>query len=158
MLPQLIEEDIVQIDAALTALIDKCEATTVILIDKGGFVITKKGQDDQFDTTTLGALAAASFTATQAMANMLSENNFSSTYQQGENFSMLVNNVDENCLLLVVFQAHISVGMVKFYTTGIVPRIATAMSNSRNRAPDAGVDFSMLNLADTADFFKRKLE
>jgi len=113
-LPQLIEEDIRQIDGALNDLLTKSEATSALVLDKGGFLITQCGDVRRFDITTIGALAAAMYAATQGIASLVSEENFSSVYQQGENFSLLVHNVDEHCLLLVIFRAQISVGAVKY--------------------------------------------
>ena len=46
---------------------------------------------------------------------MVNEINFSSVYQQGEGFSMLVLNVDEYSLLTVIFKSRISVGAVKYF-------------------------------------------
>src|SRR5947208_16509232 len=114
-LPQLIEEDIREIDGALNDLLTKSEATSALVIDKGGFLITQCGEVRRFDFTTLGALAAAMYAATQAIASLVSEINFSSVYQQGENFSILLQNVDEHCLLVIIFKPQISVGADKYY-------------------------------------------
>ena len=68
---------------------------------------------DQFDSTSLAALSAGSYAATETIASMVQESTFSSVYQQGETHSILVLNVDEHCLLTVIFPARISVGAVK---------------------------------------------
>ena len=57
-LPQLIEEDIERLDDALRELLEKSDATTALIIDKGGFLITSQGDSRQFDTTTIAALAS----------------------------------------------------------------------------------------------------
>ncbi len=155
-LPQLIEEDMQQLDAALGDLLTRSEATSAILIDKGGFTITRQGVADRYDTTTLAALAAASFTANQAIANLINETNFASVYQQGENYSLLVNNVDEHCLLVVIFQARLSVGAVKYFAASTIRRVAAQLKRAQERAPEAGFDLSMLNLADTTAVFRKK--
>ena len=100
-LPQLIEEDIQQVDAALQDLLTQSEATAALVMDKAGFLIAQKGNTEQFDATTLGALAAGSFNANQAIAGLINEPNFSSVYQQGELYSLLVSNIDEYCLLQI---------------------------------------------------------
>src|SRR5262249_30174790 len=107
-LPQIIEEDIEVLNGALDELLSKSEAGAALIIDKGGFLITQTGNTKGFDTMTLAALSAASFAATQGIANLVNETNFSSIYQQGESFSLLVVNVDEYCLLTVVFPARVS--------------------------------------------------
>ena len=155
-LPQLIEEDIHQIDGALNDLLSKSEATSSLVIDKGGFLITQCGDTRRFDTTTLGALAAAMYAATQGIASLVSEANFSSVYQQGENFSLLVHNVDEHCLLVVIFRAQISVGAVKYYAITTISQVAQQLQTAQARSPEEGLDLSVLNIADTADLFRKK--
>jgi len=155
-LPQLIEEDIHQIDGALNDLLSKSEATSSLVIDKGGFLITQCGDTRRFDTTTLGALAAAMYAATQGIASLVSEANFSSVYQQGENFSLLVHNVDEHCLLVVIFRAQISVGAVKYYAITTISQVAQQLQAAQARSPEEGLDLSVLNIADTADLFRNK--
>lgn len=157
-LPQLLEEDVQGLDAALKDLIGKSEATSALVLDKGGFVIGESGDTRAFDTTTLGALAAAAYAATQGIASLVGEANFSSVYQQGENYSLLVNNVDEHCLLVVIFNAQISVGAVKYYAMGAITQIARQLQIARNRSPDEGIDLSILNLADAADMFTKRGE
>ncbi len=157
-LPQLLEEDVQSLDVALKDLIGKSEATSALVLDKGGFVIGECGDTRAFDTTTLGALAAAAYAATQGIASLVGEANFSSVYQQGENYSLLVNNVDEHCLLVVIFNAQISVGAVKYYAMSAISQIARQLLIARNRSPDEGIDLSILNLADAADMFTKRGE
>ena len=154
-LPQLIEEDIREIDSALLDLLQKSEATAALIIDKGGFLITKAGLTHDLDTVTLAALAAASFAATQGLAGLVSETNFYSIYQQGENYSLLVHNIDEHCLLAVVFKATISVGAVKYYAGATIKEAARQLKTARERTPEKGLDLSMLNMADPSPLFRR---
>jgi hypothetical protein len=65
-LPQLIEEDIAVLDAALGSLLVKSESVAALIIDKGGPLIIQKGDHANLDTTTMAALAAGSFCANQA--------------------------------------------------------------------------------------------
>jgi predicted regulator of Ras-like GTPase activity (Roadblock/LC7/MglB family) len=155
-LPQLLEEDIRVLSAALESLISQSEATSALVLDKGGFLIDQAGDTTMFDATTLGALAAGIFAATQGIASLVNEANFSSVYQQGESHSLLVNDIDEHCLLVVIFGAQVSVGAVKYYATTAISQVARQMEAARHRAPEEGVDLSILNLADSADLFGRK--
>ena len=155
-LPQLIEEDMRRIDGALGDLLAKSEATSALVLDKGGFLITQCGDTRRFDTTTLGALAAAMYAATQGIASLVGEIDFSSVYQQGDNCSLLVNNVDEHCLLLVIFRAQISVGAVKYYALSTIAQLAEQLRAAQARAPGEGYDLSVLNIADTADLFRKR--
>lgn len=155
-LPQLVEEDIQRLEAALRELLEKSEATTALIIDQGGFLISSYGDARQFDLTTIAALASGAYLANQTIANLVHETNFNSVYQQGERFSMFVLCVDEHCLLAVIFKAHVSVGVVKYFALPAGEKIAQQMRAAHERDPEGGLDLSVLNLADTADVFKRK--
>ena len=137
-LPQLIEEDIERLDDELRELLEKSDATTALIIDKGGFLISSQGDARQFDLTTVAALASGAYMATQTIAGLVHETNFNSVYQQGEKFSVLVTCVDDNCLLLVVFKAQVSVGAVKYFATPAVKHIALQLQIAQEREPGAG--------------------
>src|SRR5689334_19186689 len=156
-LPQLIEEDISELNSALQELLIKSDAGVTLIIDKGGFIITQCGRGHEFDTMTLAALSAASYAATEGIAQVIGEPNFSSVYQQGETFSLLVNNVDQFCLLAVIFKATLSVGAVKYYATDTIKKIAAQLESAVKRDPHQGLDLSMLNMADPSSVFKKKV-
>jgi predicted regulator of Ras-like GTPase activity (Roadblock/LC7/MglB family) len=156
-LPQLLEEDIQQLDDVLRELLEHSDATTALIIDKGGFLITQQGDARQFDLTTIAALASGAFMANQTIANLVHETSFNSVYQQGEKFSMFAICVDEHCLLVVIFKASVSVGVVKYFAAPAVEKTARQLKAAQQRDPSAGLDLSMLNLADPSEVFKRKM-
>ena len=153
-LPQLIEEDIHKLNDLLHEFIASTDSTAALIIDKGGFLITHQGDAKNFDFTTIGALASGAFMANQTIAGLVNEPNFNSIYQQGEKASLFVANVDEHCLLVVIFGSHI--GVVKYFATGAIKKIARQIKTAQERAPGQGVDLSMLNVADTQDVFRKK--
>ncbi len=155
-LPQLLKEDVQQLDKVLRELLKQTDATTVLIIDKGGFLITHQGDAGQFDLTTIAALASGAYMANQTIANLVHETNFNSVYQQGEKFSMFVVCVDEHCLLAAIFSAQLSVGVVKYFAAPAVEKIARLFKIAQKRAPGAGIDLSMFNLADTEPIFRKK--
>lgn len=155
-LPQLLEEDIHTLDRVLAELLKSTDAAAALILDKGGFLITQQGNTSAFDVTTISALASGAYLANQTIANLVSETNFDSVYQQGENFSMFTSNVDEQCLLLVIFPAQVGVGIVKYHAAQVRERIALQMQTAQLRDPDASLDLSVLNMADTSGLFKRK--
>jgi predicted regulator of Ras-like GTPase activity (Roadblock/LC7/MglB family) len=155
-LPQLIEEDISQLDAVLLELLRQSEASTALIADKGGFLITKNGNDRDFDLTSIAALASGAFMASQSIASIAGDTGFNSTYQQGETYSIFIQSVDENCLLLVLFPAGVGVGAVKYFAGAASQRIARQMQIAQERDPSAGLDLSVLNMADTSGLFRRR--
>ncbi len=155
-LPQLIEEDIQRLESELRELLEKSDATTALIIDKGGFLISNQGDSRQFDLTTIAALASGAFMANQTIASLVHETNFNTVYNQGEKFSMLVVGVDENVLLTIIFKATVSVGAVKYFAAPTSKRIALQLQIAQERDPSGGLDLSVLNMADTSEVFKRK--
>lgn len=154
-LPQLIAEDVRELDRLLGELVSRSESTAAMIIDKAGFLITHSGDCSRFDATTLGALAAGSFAATQGMAGVISEPNFNSVYQQGEHFSLLVQNIETDTLLLVVFAAQVSVGAVKYFANATVPQAARQFEAARKRDPGKSLDLARMNLENSSEFFRK---
>jgi len=155
-LPPIIEEDVELLNSALDELLQKSEAATAMLIDKGGPVINQRGAVDQFDMTTIAALAAGSFCATQAIAERLGEANFANIYQQGERFSLLFCNVDENALLVVIFKADLSAGAVKYFAGQSVAKIAQQFAQAQTRSPGESLDLVSENVLDVSGVFGKK--
>lgn len=155
-LPQLTAEDIQALDAAMQQFLTKTGVTSVLLIDMGGFLITHHCAPNQFDLTTIAALASGAYMANQTIANLVEEPKFNSVYQQGEVHSMLVVGVDEHCLLTIIFKAEIGVGLVKYFIPTTLRIICRQLQIAQERAPGEGLDLSVLNLADPSEVFKRK--
>lgn len=141
-------------DEVLRDFIRSSDATAALVIDKGGFLITHQGQTKDFDLTTIGALASGAFLANQTIAGLVHESNFNSTYQQGEKYSLFIINVDDQSLMVVIFDSQ--VGVVKFFATGAVQKIARQLKIAQERAPGQGVDLSVMNVADSEGVFLKK--
>ena len=157
-LPQLIEEDIQRFGVVLQELLKHTEASTALIIDKGGFLITAEGNSDEFDLTTIAALASGAFMANQTIANLVHETNFDSVYQQGEKYSIFAKCAGEETILVVIFEAEKSVGVVKYFAEPVVEKIEEQLKAAYERDPGQGLDLSVLNVADTTGVFKKKRE
>jgi len=155
-LPQLLEDDIRQLDAVLGGFVAETDAIAALVIDKGGFLLAHHGDSENLDFTTIGALASGAFMANQTIAGLVNEKNFNSLYQQGETFSLFIMDVDEHCLLVVIFKSQAGVGVVKYYAAGAVKRIAAQLAVAGKRDPGGGLDLSELNVADPQEFFRKK--
>lgn len=155
-LPQLVEEDVRQLNEALREFLAQTEATVALVIDKGGFLLTHQGDAGELDLTTIGALASGAFLASQTIAGLVNEKDFNHTFQQGAQFSLFTINVDEHCLLVAVFSSKSGAGVVKYYSAGAVSRIARQMAVARERDPGGGIDLSELNLSDSEALFRKQ--
>ena len=155
-LPPLIEEDVQSLDAALDDLLRHSEAATALIIDKGGPLISQRGALDNFDATTIAALAAGSFCATQAIAERIGETSFSNIYQQGEHHSLLFCDIDDDALLIVIFKAGISAGAIKYYAAATVRQVSQQLQKARQRAPRESMDLVSMNVVDVSSIFTSK--
>jgi predicted regulator of Ras-like GTPase activity (Roadblock/LC7/MglB family) len=154
--PQLRQEDLDQIDAALTDLLRKSEANIALLVEKAGYLIHQCGNPQEIDTTTFATLGSNAYNAVQFMASLVNESNFTSMYQQGESFSTLLLNVDENSLLVVVFPTHLTVGSMKYYAGPAVRSVAGCIEEASKRAPEAAFDLSDIDARDVQALFQRR--
>lgn len=155
-LPQLIAEDIHAIEGALGALVEQSEATSAVILDLAGFVITRAGEPDGIDLSTLGALTANAYAATQAIAGLIHEPDVTSLYQEGEKSCLLISKIDGSTLLLIIFPAHVSAGAVKYFSTSTVQSLIAQLETAHARAPGQALDLSALNLSDTAPIFVQR--
>jgi predicted regulator of Ras-like GTPase activity (Roadblock/LC7/MglB family) len=152
--PSLNQEDIDVIDATLRELLKKSEAHVSLLVEKAGYLIHQCGNPDELDTTTFATLGSNAYNAVQFMASLVNENNFTSMYQQGENFSTLMVNVDENSLLVIVFPTHLTVGSMKYYAGPAVRAICDRIIVASTRGDV--IDFSDVDARDVQALFTQK--
>lgn len=154
--PQITEEDYERITSALNEFLTLSEASNALIVEKAGYLIVETGENPPFNTAELATLAANAFNATQFMADRLGESNFSSMFQQGDNSSVLWMNVEENSLLVVVFDASMSIGAVKYYAAEAAAAVAKQIAIAQERDASGGIDLAHLDPSSADDVFKKK--
>ncbi len=152
--PSLNQEDIDSVDSVMRDLLTKSEASIALLVEKAGYLIHQCGNPETLDTTTFATLGSNAYNAVQFMASLVNESNFSSMYQQGENFSTLMVNVDENSLLVIVFPTHLTVGSMKYYAGPAVRSIGDRIQVATARGDV--VDFSDVDAQDVQSLFQKR--
>src|SRR5436190_24200666 len=152
--PQLIQEDLDLLNVVMGELLTKSEAHIALLVEKAGYLIHQCGNPASIDTTTFATLGSNAYNAVQFMAQLVNENNFTSMYQQGENFSTLMVNVDENSLLVIVFPTHLTVGSMKYYAGPAVRAICDRIIVAATRGDV--IDFSDVDARDVQALFTQK--
>lgn len=153
--PSLNQTDIDAIDAALRSLLEKSEAHLALLVEKAGYLIHQCGQPHALDTTTFATLGSNAYNAVQFMASLVNENNFSSMYQQGEKFSTLMVNVDENALVVIIFPTHLTVGSMKYYAAPVAKQVADQIRAASERDDVIGLDLSDLDAKNVGALFQK---
>jgi len=74
--PQITEEDSKSFTETLNELVLQSEATSALIVEKAGYLIHQCGRCADFDTTQVATLASNAFNATQFLASLITETNF----------------------------------------------------------------------------------
>lgn len=107
------EEASVEIDRLLSQLVKDCRATTGMVVDRAGQVITSRGDTYQNELMLLGALIAGTYASTREMARILHEENFRMLLQEGANEKIFTQAVGEHWLVSIIFGRQTHLGLVK---------------------------------------------
>ena len=110
---ELHETDHKQLTAVLDRLRRDANAKVAFLIDKNGQQLAIAGRFDELDPTSLAALAAGNVAATDGLAKLLGENEFATAFHEGEHDSLHINVVGGKAILIVIFDEHSSLGLVR---------------------------------------------
>lgn len=154
MIPQLNADDVAVFDTALRDLIRKSEASVALILDRAGYLIHQHGEMEGVDPTQVGTLASNAFAATEFMAQLIQESDFSGMYQQGSRVSTMTMNLGPSCLLFVAFDARLSAGAVKFFAREALEPLVRQLELAASRAPERMFDPADLNLEDIRPLFQ----
>ena len=146
--PSLNQADIEHFDTVFDELLGKSEANLALLVEKAGYLIHQRGSQHSVDTTTFATLGSNAYNAVQFMAQLVNETNFTSMYQQGEKFSTLMVNVDEDSILVLIFPTHLTVGSIKYFAGPAAKALAARIAVAAGRDPGVGIDLSDMDAAD----------
>ncbi len=101
----------------LTEMIKQSRAHLCIFADMNGYPISYSGTLQDVDVASLTALAAGTFSATAAMANIVGkEERFKYIYQEGEKRNIYMSTVVGEYVLIVVFERSVTLGMIRVLT------------------------------------------
>ena len=109
-----------------------------LLIDRSGQLLAQGGAERSLDTVSLSALAAGAFSSTAAMARMLGEPEFTMLFHQGVSENIHVAAVDDNAILLAIFDSRTTVGMVRLFAKEATTAIGAILAEAARR-PRVGV-------------------
>ena len=105
------------ITKVLSELAVKTKASTILLADISGQLITQRGNTDDINTAILSALAASDFAATSEMAKLVGEDaKFKLLFHEGEKRNVYLSTVGDNFFLVVFFDVSVTLGLVRIYT------------------------------------------
>jgi predicted regulator of Ras-like GTPase activity (Roadblock/LC7/MglB family) len=123
------EEEFQQIRHILQKLRDDANAKMVFLVDKNGQQIAYSGDIEDLDTTSLASLTAGNVAATDGLAKLIGEKEFSVLFHEGERDNIHISIVGRRVILVVIFDERSSLGLVRLR----VKKASNELENVFNR-------------------------
>src|SRR5215510_7803990 len=122
-LPDLVlyDDEFRKIKDSLQRLASDANANVVFLVDKNGQQIAAVGDLTTLDTTSLASLTAGNVAATDGLARLIGEREFSILFHEGERDNIHISIVAQRVILVVIFDERTSLGLVRL-------RVRRAMS------------------------------
>jgi predicted regulator of Ras-like GTPase activity (Roadblock/LC7/MglB family) len=141
------EEEFNRISSLLQRLKVDASAKIVFLVDKNGQQIAGAGEIDQIDATSLASLTAGNVAATDGLAKLIGEKEFSILFHEGRKDNIHISIVGQRLILVVIFDERSSLGLVRLRVrkaTGEVERILVDMDAKAQSGmgEDAGSPFA----------------
>ena len=107
------DEEFRQIAGICDRLTREAHAKVVFLVDKNGQLIASSGQAQNLDTTSLASLTAGNVAAMGGLAKLIGEKEFPTQFHEGEHESLHMSIVGGRVVLVVIFDASSSLGLVR---------------------------------------------
>ena len=109
----LCDEEFQKIRQTLSRLYQDASALLVFLVDKNGQQIAAVGDMSSVDTTSLASLTAGNVAATDGLARLIGEKEFSILFHEGERDNIHISIVARRVILVVIFDERASLGLVR---------------------------------------------
>jgi predicted regulator of Ras-like GTPase activity (Roadblock/LC7/MglB family) len=134
----VLEADHRRFMAVLDRLRHESNAKLVFLLDKNGQQIATAGELDGVDPTSLASLTAGNVAATDGLAKLIGEREFSILFHEGERDNLHINVIGGLVILVVLFDERSSLGLVRLRVkqasgelAGVVEEIVVRAESNR---------------------------
>jgi predicted regulator of Ras-like GTPase activity (Roadblock/LC7/MglB family) len=147
------ETDHKRLAAILERLCHDANARVAFLIDKNGQQLAVAGHIDGLDPTSLAALTAGNVAATDGLAKLLGESEFSTLFHEGEHDNLHINVVSGRAILVVIFDERSSLGLVRLRVRKSSSELGTILDDivTRSRAQRSAAVGSPTSFAEITD-------
>lgn len=139
----LTEGDVQQLDRLLSTFVTEARASCAVLVDRSGRQITKAGNTAALDAATFASLVAGDFAASDQLARILGEDEFSSLYHAGERNSMFLADVQGWGILAALFDGKTTLGMIRLRSKLVVPKLAAVFADIAARPKQSALSLGM---------------
>ena len=112
---------------------NELRAELVLLISRSGQPMVVSGTTENIDCTALSSLAAANLAATDGLAGLVGEREFSVLIHQGRQRSLFISDLMKQFSLVLVFNASASSGLVKYKCKHALQLLEDVIRDARSR-------------------------
>ena len=123
------EEEFNLIKKVISKLRVDANAKVVFLVAKNGQQIAAEGEIENRDTTSLASLTAGNVAATDGLAKLIGEKEFSILFHEGERDNIHISIVAQRVILVVIFDTRSSLGLVRLRVKKASWELATVFHN-----------------------------
>ncbi len=145
------EEEFERIRQILDRLRVDARAKIVFLIDKNGQQIGGAGEIDQVDTTSLASLTAGNVAATDGLAKLIGEKEFSILFHEGKKDNIHISIVGQRLILVVIFDERSSLGLVRLRVRKAAAEIERVLEDMTEKARQVGSEEVVSPFAEITD-------
>ena len=132
------EEEFQRISSVLARLWVDANAKIVFLVDKNGQQIAAKGDLEKVDATSLASLTAGNVAATDGLAKLIGEKEFSILFHEGERDNIHISIVGQRLILVVIFDERSSLGLVRLRVRKAAAELEDVLSQMAAKASQEG--------------------
>lgn len=157
MNPQIVmrEAEYHRITGVCDRLTRDANAKVVFLVDKNGQLIAASGATGNIDTVSLASLTAGNIAATGGLAKLIGEKEFSILFHEGERDNLHISIVGQRVILVVLFDARSSLGLVRLRVKKASEELARIFEEMHSRSDaSVGTLFAEITDEDIDNLFK----
>ena len=145
------EEEFQAIKVLLNTLRMDASAKIVFLVDKNGQQIADAGDVDLIDTTSLASLTAGNVAATDGLAKLIGEKEFSILFHEGRKDNIHISIVGQRLILVVIFDERSSLGLVRLRVRKASAELERVLNEMEAKATEAGAVETVSPFAEITD-------
>ena len=134
----MFEEEYDQLKDIIGRLQQDSASKVVFLVDKNGQQIAASGDVRSIDATSLASLTAGNVAATDGLAKLIGEKEFSLLFHEGEKDNLHISIVGKRGILVVIFDSTSSLALVRLKVKKASRELQEIFERVETRAQDEG--------------------
>lgn len=134
----MFEEEYNQLQEIISRLQVDSSSKVVFLVDKNGQQIAAAGEVRSIDATSLASLTAGNVAATDGLAKLIGEKEFSLLFHEGEKDNLHISIVGKRGILVVIFDQNSSLALVRLRVKKASRELQEIFERVEHRAQDQG--------------------